>query len=184
MRWNSLGRSLGFALVSAAAAPVLWHLAGHGGGAVLVWIALSSLYVAGLAPGRGLGRRSRALAAALAVAVAGGLAALLGLGAGGAVLATTAAIGFARAAWLHRGGGLGRWAVEIAVGTGSLALAGFLWHGVPGGPVAFAAAVWGYWLVQGLVFLTDEAPAPAAAPERDGFEQARRRLVELLDEGV
>ncbi|MGH0037564.1 MAG: hypothetical protein ACQGVK_21250 [Myxococcota bacterium] len=184
MRWSGLGRSLGFAAVAAAATPVLWHATGHGAGVALCWTTMSALYALGIAPGKGADRRTRGLLAAGVVGLAGAASALAGADARVLASATTVALGVARTLWLFPGRGSRALWVEVFLGVGSLALAGFMLRSVGGQGVALAATVWGYWLVQSLFFAAPRSAGGAGQGERDGFEQARRRLLELLDESV
>jgi len=185
MRFDDFGRSLGFAFVAAAGAPAVWLLAGPGPGVTLYWIALTALYALGLAPGHGVGRRTRGIAAAVAVAAAGALAAAVGARSVGIAVASTIALSAVRAAWLLPGRGAAAWWIEGAIGLGSLGLAGWLMRSAlatsHGGALALGAAIWGYLLVQSVFWLAAD-PRAGSGRERDGFERARRRLVQLLDE--
>jgi hypothetical protein len=70
--------------------------------------------------------------------------------------------------------------VEAALCLGSLWFSGWLMHVFAFGPLAFAAGVWGFLLVQSLAF----AVAPTARRgdrTGDAFEVAHRRLESLLD---
>jgi hypothetical protein len=184
MRIDTFGRSLGFAAAAAVAAPAVWHLTGHPASLHLTWVVLSAAYAFGLARQRGAERRARGLFAASAVGGVGVFAALAGFGSAGVAVATTAALGCLRASWLHPGRGARGWWVEAALGVGALALAGFMLRSVSGDPTAVVAAIWGYWLVQSLYFLAPGSFRERAPTGRDGFEEARRRLLALLDEGA
>jgi hypothetical protein len=180
MRWNGFVPCLGAAAAGAAGALAVWHVGGHGPGAGVFAVAFASIFAFGLAPGHGVDRRTRGLLAAAAVAGAGWAGLVVGAPFG--ALAATLALGWARVRWLYPGRGARAVWLELALAAGALAMADFLWRSLGGGGTGLAAAVWGYGLVQGLFFVLPGCGTGPRVEQRDGFERARRRLQQLLDE--
>ena len=175
-RWDGFGRTLLYALGSAAALPAAVVFLGPAWGTsaalgLYVWAA-AGLYAWGVARGR----RGRWAAAAGAL--------------GGALLAWSFSPGLA---WSALGGAAlvalcrgvieprqrrGRaLAIELLLGGAGLGAAAFL---ASGGLRSLALATWGYFLVQSLYFLLGGRAGAGRAAELDRFEQARARLQQLL----
>lgn len=201
MRWNGIVRSIGFAAVAAALAPLCWHLLGIPTGLsalgpfvahlpsqsnatalAWVWTLLVAVYAYGLAPGRGEVRRHRALGAALGLIVVGATARAVGFTPTGVLALVALGLSAARISWHPANAGLRRWAAEAGLGLGSVFFACWQMQVFVHGPLAFAAGVWAFFLVQSLAF----AAAPVASRSDragDAFELAQRRLESLLTDG-
>jgi hypothetical protein len=180
MRCNSFLRSVLFGAVAAAGWPLWLLLAfpvlGRSMAQPFYLIAVTVLYIAALAPSRPRGFVAAAIAAlaAAAMALAVGsfpelviaLAVVLGVARSGFLLPTAPARGVLREAVLLIGGlCFARLLVSTTVPSVSLAL-------------------WGFFLVQSVLFLFADTPRRAAAPEVDPFDAACRRAVALLDRSV
>ena len=175
-RWDSFARSVGFAAVAAAglAVAVVFGapIFGSEGAARLYLICAAALYALGLARERS--QRAAALACALLVGF--GLA-VAPIGLGATALGAAALVALARSGLSARRSARAL-AIELALAGIGLAVAHAL---ASGGLLALCLAVWGYVLVQSAYHLFADAGAPDRAP-RDAFEQARARLVRLLEE--
>lgn len=200
MRWYGFSGSIAFAAGAAALSPICWHLLGiptrtvafgafvepagslPGASALAwVWIGLVATYAYGLAPGRGRARRGRALGASLGLIAAGATAHWGGLTPLGVLAISAMGLSLARLVWSQHDAGIRRLACEAALCLGSIVLAGWLIQAFATGPLAFAAGVWGFFLVQSLA-LAGTTTARADDREGDAFEAAQRRLESLLAE--
>ncbi|UCE86816.1 MAG: hypothetical protein JSU66_03520 [Deltaproteobacteria bacterium] len=182
MRWNSFARSVGFAAVAAALAiPFVLLLGpwlGRDGAAAAYAIAISSVYLAGIAAGRRRAIAAAALAGLLGAVLYAVAASFVELAIGAALVLATL-----RSGLLYRARRPARaLALEACLGAGGLLLARFLADASLAG---FALAVWGFFLVQSVFFLLGSRALPDGTPtERDPFERAQGRLLELLEDGL
>jgi hypothetical protein len=179
MRWNGFGRSLLFAACVAAGLPALWLVLGSALGTrevvALYWIGSASLYVAGIAPSW-----RRGLLVALPAAGIGLLAWLLSATPMAAAVSAAGVVAICRSGVLYRSRPARALAIEVGLGLGGLLLARLL---AGPGPLATAAALWGYFLVQSLFFLIGGVRQRRTGPaQRDPFERARSRMLALLGE--
>ena len=113
-----------------------------------------------------------------ALALLGAAAVFLGASGSELVIALSAALGLARSGLLFAGQpGRSGW-VEVGVGLAAIAL--WEWLYAPQ-PLAFAFAVWGYFLIQSGYFLLASAqPRGAASEPVDPFEAAFGRAERVL----
>jgi hypothetical protein len=176
-RWDSFGRSLVFAALAAAGLPVAVTFAGavFGGeqAARLYLIGAASIYAIGLC-----GDRSRRVAAFAASACAGTILALLPLDLRATAIGAAGIVAFARGVVLPESRSLRGFVCEALLATAGLAVAAWF---ARGGLLALCLACWGYFLVQSGYFLCG-ASTRDAAPPRDRFDQARARLLRLLED--
>ncbi len=177
MRWDSFRGTLVFGAVAASALPAVWlglgPALGYAPAAGGYLIAIAVVYVALL--GRERPGRWRATAWAAAAG-----AALLVFAPSFAARAVGAALllAFSRA-WLFGGAPFRALAIEAALSGAGLALATTLF--APG-PLSLALALWAYLLVQSAFFLIARRVQAPGIDDSDGFEQARQRLLRLLEE--
>ena len=188
MCWKDTPRSILFSAAAASIALIHASLFGASSTATLgfgstgaLWILLIAIYAHGLAPGRGGRRRSRGLGAAIGVLLAGAAAWAMGASPWGALLACALALACVRSFWREPGSVAKSVLTEAAVLVGSLALSGWLTQAFASGPIALAAGVWGFFLVQSFAFVSPAAQT-ASRHVTDPFDSARRRLESLLDE--
>jgi len=178
-RRGSFARSLGFAAVAAGALPLWSQLARpilgaeRALGAYLV--AVAAAYLGSIAPTRG-----RALVVAIAVAAAGGLAALVTRAPSELVLVLAVLLAVARSGFLYPRAPARAVAVETIVAGGGLLFARFLCGPSVG---ALVLSLWGFFLAQSLHVLLGGAVATRVSPRPDPFQDAYGRALALLDRG-
>lgn len=177
MRWNSFGGSLVFATAVALLLPAFWlGLAPVLGGRTAI-----SIYLLGVAVVyvTGLGKQSP-LRWWVAALVSCGAAALLALCASFAALATGAALLVsAGRALLFAVRPMRSLAIEaLLTSVGLLAAASV----AGAGAISIAFGLCAYLLVQSAFFLIGAGTKPRIAEPEDRFDQARDRLLGLLDE--
>ncbi len=175
MRWDSFRGTLAFGAFVASALPAIWlgvgPLLGHADAVGGYLIGVTIVYVA-LIGGRRPGRwRATAGAAAAGVVLFTFVPSFASRALGAALLLAGSR------AWMFGAAPLRALAIEaFLTGTGLL-LAGTLFAA---GPLSLAVALWAYLLVQSAFFLI--AKRARALDDGDGFEQARQRLLRLLEE--
>ena len=188
MCWKDTPRSILFSAAAASIALIHASLFGASSTATLgfgsanaLWILLVATYAHGLAPGRGGHRRSRGLGAAICVLLAGATVWVIEPSSWGVLLACALALAFVRSFWRESRSRSRCVLTEAAVLVGSLALSAWLTHAFVSGPIALAAGVWGFFLVQSFAFVSPASQA-ASRHKTDPFDSARRRLESLLDD--
>jgi len=173
----SFSRSLLFAAIAGTGLPlflgVLGPLLGHTFALQLYLVGSAVAYGVSMAP---------SLRSSLATGlVAGGLGLLLlalPLRLPSVALGSALILALCRSGLLHRASGLRGIALEgLLQGTGLL-LAAFL---AGRDPISLAVATWGYLLVQSLYWLVGGIRLRTPEPKGDPFEEARLRLLALLD---
>jgi hypothetical protein len=179
-RWDGFARTLVFAALAAAGLPVAVTFAGVALGgesaAELYLIGVASIYAIGLCPDR-----SRRVAAFAASALFGAILALLPLDLRATAVGAAGTVAFTRGVLLPRS--REHFALTIAIecvfAVAGLAVAdAFARGGLP----SLCLALWGYFLVQSGWFLFGAHALRAADPPRDPFDQARARLLRLLED--
>ena len=178
-RWNTFARSLVFAAAAAGIAPLVWlglgPIVGVGNAVVLLWLAATSIYVAGIAPAHRIAVGAGAFAL-------GGLLSLFAASTTQVAMAAALSLAVCRSGVLYRSRPLRAIVQETALGLGGVALAAFAQGpGFPG-PLAAAAGLWSYLLVQSLFFLLGGVRRRSPDGDRDPFEHARTRLLALLED--
>lgn len=173
----TFARSLGFAALAGAGVPLfaegLGPLLGHAFALKLYVVSTGVSYLAVMA-----GNTRRAVAAAACAGAAGMLLLLLPLHLPALVTATALMIAVGRSAFLHRSGNLRAVTLELLLQGGGLLLAG---HLAGNDAISLALATWGYFLVQSLYCLVGGIALRRPAPAGDPFDQARTRLLALLE---
>jgi len=175
MRCNTFARGALFAAVSAVAwlpwALVMSPIIGNWNAHALFLAGVTVAYVATMASG------TRRLGAAIAVAVAGVLAAWMLRTPGDLVMGLAVTIAVVRSGVLYPAAHSRAVLREAVLVLAGLALARFL---VGSTLLSIGLALWGFFLVQSLFFLFGGAyDGPAGHP--DPFEEAHRRALALLD---
>lgn len=179
MRWDSFGRSLGFAAL-AAVGSVGWLLVsgpvlGGRRALALYLVGTTALYLGGL--GRSPHRR---LLATLVAGLTGGLLCIVAPGLSELVLGLAAVLAVGRSVFLHRGTPARAVATEAALALLGL---GFAWGMAAPALRSIMLAIWSYFLVQSLFFLLGDVRATTArAPAGDPFDAAHGRALALLEE--
>lgn len=181
MRWNDLPRSLVFGAVAAASWLVLAvFFNGTASLALLLKLhaaACVSLYLGGLAPGKGGGAR----VAALTLPIGLGIALLVG-SPSTALLALGAVLAVGRSVLLWESRPLRALLLELLLVLGGLKAAALVGNS---SIVGVALGYWTFFLVQGVFFLVGGVEArPEAGPVRDPFDLARERALRLLEDGA
>lgn len=175
--WSSFGRALGFAVAAAATLLVAEPLMApvFGARALLRGFAVgvAAVYVMGLGP-----RWRRGLASAAVAAGLGAVLLVLPLSVSSTVAGMAGVVALCRSGIVYRQRPLRALAAEALLLAGGLALASFL---AGGGPVSWALATWGYFLVQSAFFLIGGVRVRREAPSEDPFERARAELLALLE---
>ena len=182
MRCNTFGRSALFAALAALAwlpwMIIAGPLVGVWNARALYLIALTVLYVAGLAP-----HSSRRLMLILVVGSVAGSVALVAHATADLAIGLAGILGITRSVFLYRAAPARAVAVEVTLLVSGLLFARFL----AGASLASTAfAVWGFLLVQSLFFVIAGARERGPAPPRpDPFDEAYRRALAVLErEGV
>lgn len=174
--WSSFGRALGFAVAAAAAllvaAPLLAPVFGTRALLRGFAVGVAVVYLMGLGP------RWRGVASAAVAAGLGAVLLVLPLPVASTVAAMAGVVALCRSGILYRQRPLRALVAEALLLAGGLALARFL---AGGGPVSWALATWGYFLVQSTFFLIGGVRVRREAPSEDPFERARAELLALLE---
>lgn len=138
------------------------------------------LYVAWIAP-----EPSRALAAGALAAISGSFFLLAGAAIDSPSLvlfATAVVLGVVRSGLLYRRAPLRALFVEFVLLIGGLA---FAWLLADGSLLGLGLAIWGFFLVQSLFpLLGGLAERSHDRPQEDPFDEARRRALALMEEGI
>ena len=173
----SFSRSLLFAALAGTGVPLfvagLGPLLGHAFAMQIYLVGSAVAYAASMAPSP-----RRAAAAAALVATLGLLLLALPLRLPTLAAGAALAVAVCRSGFLHQSGGLRGIALEIVLQGAGLLLAGFL---AGGDSVSLAIATWSYFLVQSLFFLVGGIRLRRSEPRGDPFDEARMRLLALLD---
>jgi hypothetical protein len=176
-RHHPFVRALAFALAAAAAwlllTPLFAPLAGGLGAARALLVASAALHLLWIAPTRARGLVAAGTAAALGLVL---LALPLGLGA--TALCAAALLGAVRSGLLYRQRPARAALLEAVLLGSGLLLARFL---AGHGPGSLALAAWGFWLCQSAYFLAGGVEPRRDEPAQDPFEQARSRILALLE---
>jgi len=173
----TFARSLGFAALAGAGVPLfvggLGPLLGHAFALELYIVSAGAGYLAVMA-----GNPRRAVVAAACAGAIGMLLLLLPLRLPALVAGTALMIAVGRSTFLHRSGSLRAVTLELLLQGGGLLLARYL---AGSDAISLALATWGYFLVQSLYFLVGGIALRRPAPVGDPFDQARTRLLALLE---
>ena len=177
MRWDSFRGTLAFGALVASALPAIWlglgPLLGHADAVGGYLIGVSVVYVA-LIGGRRPGRwRATAGAAAAGVVLFTFVPSFAARALGAALLLAGSR------AWMYGAAPLRALAIEAVLTGAGLLLARTL---LGAGPISLALALWAYLLVQSAFFLIARRVQAPGIDDSDGFEQARQRLLRLLEE--
>jgi hypothetical protein len=181
MRGHSFPGSLLFAVVAALGA-VAWILAarpffGTPMATALYAILVVLVYVVAIADSWSRGVRIALLAGAVMAVLALALRTPAGL-----LVGAAATLALTRSGFLYRSKPARALLVEVALVVGGLLFARAL---LGPSPLGLALAVWGFFLIQSIFFLVGgvrrRQPDP---PPIDPFEQARKRVHELMNEPV
>ena len=180
MRWNSFGRSVGFAALAAAGAAV-WLLGsspllGGRGALALYLVGVTAIYTAGLTPSL-----RRALATAMLVGTSGAGLAVMAPGLRELAIGLAVVLGVSRSGFLYR-----TTAARAVVTEGALIVGGLLFAYSLSGPSlrAIVLCVWSFFLVQSLFFLVPGARHRTQDATRgDAFAAAHARALALLERG-
>jgi hypothetical protein len=173
----TFSRSLVFAALAGTGVPLfvggLGPLLGHAFAMQVYVVGTAVAYAAAMAP-----NLRRATFAAAVTSAAGSLLLLLPLGLPGLALGSALVVAVCRSGLLHRAGGLRGIVLEAVLQGAGLLLASFL---ADRGVISLAIATWGYFLVQSLFFLVGGIELRRPEPKGDPFDEARMRLLALLD---